>query len=92
MFSSDVPPCCTSPARLLYKMFLGRRAALHLAAQYCRMHQSRPGAPELPGGLFSSGFASQYAARARALLQALVSMWLSPTASLENRVVLTNAS
>ena len=65
--------------------------AWHLAAQYSRTYGSFPGAPALRGSLYGSGFASEYAACAQASLPTLVYMWLLPTASLENKVMATEA-
>ena len=64
--------------------------ARNLAAQSFWMYGPFPCTPELRGGLFCSGFAFQYAARAQAWFQILVFARLLPTASLENKVVVTN--
>ena len=82
-FFPDAPSCCASSAWMLYKMLQDTWAAEHPAAQSFRMYGSAPGAPEMRGSLFGRYFAFQYAARAQAFLQLLVSMWLLPAASIE---------
>ena len=83
------PARCTSPARLLYKMFQEKGAARHLAAQCFRVCGSFPGAPSLRVGLYGDDSALQFAARAQALSQLLVFMWSLPAVSPANRVIVT---
>ena len=89
-FFPDAPSCCTSAARMLYKMFQGKWMVRRLAAQSSRMYGLPPGAPELRGNQYG-GFAPQYAARAQALLQLLVYVWLLPVGSLKDAALVTDA-
>ena len=74
-----------------YELPQERLAAQRLALQAHRIFGSRAGADALRGGLPNSGFAFQYAARAQALPQLLVSVELPPTVSQENKAALAAA-
>ena len=89
MFLPDTPLRCTSSARMLNKPSQDKRMAGHLAAQSYWLYGLSPGAPGLRGNLYS-GFAPQYAARARSLLQMLVFTRLWPAAPIKNKLMVAN--
>ena len=82
-FFPDTPSRCAAPEWKLYKVFPRKRMVRPLAAQSLRIYGL------FRGSLCSGGCVSEYAARAQALSQVLVFMRLLPTASPENKVMVT---
>ena len=88
-FFAYTPSCCASSAWMLYKLFQDKWAVRYSAAQPSRMFGVSPYAPELRETVYGS-FAFRFAARAQALLQLLVYMWLSLMVSLKKKVAATD--
>ena len=86
----DTPSRCASSAWMRRKIFQDEWMARSLLAQSFRTCGLFPGAPESRENLYGSS-AFLFATRERALLQMLVSLSLSPTVSLEDKVMVTDA-
>ena len=81
-FAEDYPESAPGPAWQLDLAFPTKVAPGHSAVDPHRLLQGRVGRKDLSGAVFSgAGFARQYVARAQALYQLLVPVWLVPAAS-----------
>ena len=88
-FDQYVPASCTDAKRFSDELFQKPMVSVHLAVQPYRIFAPCPHSEELHGALYNEGFVYQYAARVRALLHMLVSMWLIPTVPWESKAAVT---
>ena len=88
LFSPDLPKTGSSPGRFVYETLCGKWVAAEYRAQPYRFSEGAPSLFPFRGSL-SDWFVYQSAARASSLLSLPVTIWLIPTASHANEVMMT---
>ena len=85
----DAPEFMASPEWCLFGAFCLLKPPRSHRVQSYRFAERPPMSESLRSSLFSEGFAYQFASRASALAFLLASVWLAPTVSYSDRVMVT---